>query len=141
MEHTLSIMLIEDDRLEKIKFHKTISTLNLEHKIIDAENGEEALKILREIESMPELIILDLSMPIMNGIDFLKIIKSNAFWKYIPTIILTTSVNHRDILTSYENGIAGFIKKPLKYEDYVEKIKRVISYWSINEVIENSKNS
>ncbi|HDZ07271.1 hypothetical protein LCGC14_0117640 [marine sediment metagenome] len=137
MEQTLSIMLIEDDKLEKLRFRKTISTFNLKHTIIDADNGEDALKILKEITHLPELIILDLSMPEMNGLEFLKTLKGNMFWKYIPIVVLTTSVNHRDLLYSYEIGIAGFIKKPLKHVDYVEKIKRVISYWSINEVIEN----
>ncbi|MEP2279305.1 response regulator [Maribacter sp.] len=137
MEHTLSILLIEDDNLEKLKFQKTISNLNPKHSVQNANNGEEALKIMNNAEHLPELIILDLSMPLINGLEFLNILKKNTFWKYIPVIILSTSVNHRDILTSYEIGIAGFIKKPNKYEDYVEKIKRVISYWSINEMIEN----
>lgn len=137
MVHTLSIMLIEDDTIEKMKFHRTMSSLNLGHKIIEANNGEEALEILTRNDRLPDIILLDLSMPKMNGLEFLEALKSNNFWKYIPTIILTTSANHRDILTTYETGIAGYITKPLKYEDYVEKIKRIVSYWSINELIEN----
>ncbi|WP_405379731.1 response regulator [Maribacter sp. LLG6340-A2] len=137
MEQTLSIMFIEDDIVEKMKFYKTLSILNMGHEIIEANNGEHALEILSENDSLPDLILLDLSMPKMNGLEFLEVLKSNEFWKYIPTIILTTSSNHRDILTSYNIGMAGYFTKPLRFEDYVEKIKRVVSYWSFAELIEN----
>lgn len=59
------------------------------------------------------------------------------FLKYIPAIILTTSSNHKDVLECYRIGIAGYLIKPLKYEDYVNKITKLVDYWSSNELITN----
>ena len=74
-------------------------------------------------------------MPKINGIEFLKILKGDKRLRYIPTIILTTSNNKKDLLECFEIGIAGYILKPLKYEDYVVKIEKSLAYWSINELI------
>jgi len=73
-------------------------------------------------------------MPKINGIEFLKILKKDKELKYIPTIILTTSSNQKDLLECYKTGIAGYVLKPLKYEDYVSKIDKLLAYWSINEL-------
>ena len=69
----------------------------------------------------------------IEGID-LKILKKDKELKYIPTIILTTSSNQKDLLECYKTGIAGYVLKPLKYEDYVSKIDKLLAYWSINEL-------
>ena len=74
-------------------------------------------------------------MPKINGIEFLKILKKDEDLKHIPTIILTTSSNQKDLLECYKTGMSGYILKPLKYEDYVKKIEVVLSYWSLNELI------
>jgi CheY-like chemotaxis protein len=73
-------------------------------------------------------------MPKLNGIEFLNIFKNDDVLKYIPTIILTTSNNQKDLLECYKIGIAGYVLKPLKYEDYVSKIETLLAYWSINEL-------
>jgi CheY-like chemotaxis protein len=132
---SLKILLIEDDAIEVMKFNRTLSKLNLKHTIIEANNGEEALKILENKEQLPDIILLDLNMPKLNGIEFLSILKNDEKLRYIPSIILTTSTNERDLLKCFEIGVSGYILKPLKYEDYVTKIERVLSYWSINELI------
>ena len=74
-------------------------------------------------------------MPKLNGIEFLTILKNDEILKYIPAIILTTSSNHKDMLECYKIGIAGYVLKPLKYEDYTDRIKRMLDYWSITELI------
>lgn len=135
MSKSLNILLIEDDAIEVMKFNRVLSTLNVKHKIVEANNGEEALTILKVKEVIPDIIILDLNMPKINGIEFLKILKADDYLKYIPSVILTTSNNRKDILECYKIGIAGYILKPLKYEDYIDKIKRLIEYWSANELI------
>ncbi|WAC01338.1 response regulator [Lacinutrix neustonica] len=131
----LKILLIEDDMIEIMKLNRTISTLKLDHKIIEANNGEEALQILEQKDNLPDIILLDLNMPKINGIEFLNILKKDAVLKYIPTIILTTSNNQKDLLECYKTGVAGYIIKPLKYEDYVSKIEKLLAYWSVNELI------
>lgn len=130
----LKILLIEDDIIEVMKLNRAISSLQLPHKIIEANNGEDALTILKEKDNIPDIILLDLNMPKINGIEFLSILKNNDTLKYVPTIILTTSSNQRDLLACYEIGIAGYILKPLKYEEYVSKIEKLLAYWSINEL-------
>jgi CheY-like chemotaxis protein len=135
MKKELSILLIEDDLIEIMKLNRTISSLKLNHKIIEAKNGEEALNILKVKNSIPDIILLDLNMPKMDGIEFLNILKKDDILKYIPTIILTTSNNKKDMLDCYKIGIAGYLIKPLKFEDYVEKINRLLKYWSCNELI------
>lgn len=135
MTKSLNILLIEDDAIEVMKFNRVLKTLNLNHKIIEANNGEEALTILKVKEIIPDIIILDLNMPKINGIEFLEILKKDDYLKYIPAIILTTSNNHKDVLECYKIGIAGYVLKPLKYEDYVERVRKMLEYWSTNELI------
>ncbi|MFS4482919.1 response regulator [Hyunsoonleella sp. 2307UL5-6] len=132
--NTLNILLIEDDMIEVMKFKRTISKLELHHNIVEANNGEEALKILQKKDELPDIILLDLNMPKLNGIEFLNILKQDDLLRHIPTIILTTSNNQRDLLECYKIGIAGYVLKPLKYEDYVLKIEKLLGYWSINEL-------
>ncbi len=135
MTKSLNILLIEDDLIEVMKFNRVLSTLGLNHKIIEANNGEEALEILKIKETVPDIIILDLNMPKINGIEFLQILKNDSYLRYIPAIILTTSNNHKDVLECYKIGIAGYVLKPLKYDDYVDRIKKTLEYWSSNELI------
>ncbi|OEK08147.1 transcriptional regulator [Flavivirga aquatica] len=134
MEKKLNILLIEDDMIEIMKLNRTISSLDLKHKIIEANNGEDALKILQKKDELPHIILLDLNMPKINGIEFLKILKNDDVLKYLPTIVLTTSSNQNDLLECYKIGIAGYVLKPLKYEDYVSKLEKLLAYWSINEL-------
>lgn len=131
----LNILLIEDDAIEVMKLNRTISSKGLNHNIIEANNGAEALEILQKKEELPDIILLDLNMPKISGIEFLSILKSDDVLKYLPTIVLTTSNNHKDVLECYKIGIAGYVIKPLKYEEYVEKLNCVLSYWSMNELI------
>jgi len=134
MERPLKILLIEDDTIEVMKFNRTVSSLKLKHTIIEANNGEDALQILQEKETLPDIILLDLNMPKINGIEFLTMLKEDPILKYIPTIILTTSNNQKDLIACYEVGIAGYVLKPLKYKDYVSKIETLLTYWSMNEL-------
>ncbi len=135
MQKTLKILFIEDDTIEVIKFHRVLKTLGLNHVIIEAENGEDALILLKKKETIPDIIILDLNMPKLNGIEFLRILKNDAVLQYIPAIILTTSSNYKDILECYKIGVGGYVLKPLKYEDYVDRIQKLLMYWSSNELI------
>lgn len=135
MQKILKILLIEDDTIEVIKFNRVLKTLGLNHTIVEAENGEDALVKLKEKETNPDIVILDLNMPKLNGIEFLRILKNDTQLQHIPAIVLTTSNNHTDILECYKIGIAGYLLKPLKYEEYVDRIQKILEYWSTNELI------
>ncbi len=135
MQKKLTILLIEDDQIEVMKFNRILSKIDSKHRVIEANNGEEALNILSNKDDLPNIILLDLNMPKINGIEFLKILKKDEVLKYLPTVVLTTSNNQKDMLECYKIGIAGYMVKPLKYEDYQSKLIKVLSYWSANELI------
>ncbi|WP_439131336.1 response regulator [Polaribacter sp.] len=134
MEKCLKVLLVEDNLIEIMKMKRTISLLKLKHTLQEAKNGEDALHLLEDKSNIPDIILLDWNMPKINVIEFLKIIKANDDLKHIPTIILTTSSNQKDLLECYRTGMSGYILKPLKYEDYVKKIETVLAYWSLNEL-------
>tara|TARA_R110002049_G_scaffold63832_1_gene169298 strand:+ start:380 stop:781 length:402 start_codon:yes stop_codon:yes gene_type:complete len=131
----MNILFIEDDAIETMKLHRTLGKLGLHHDIIEAKNGEEALAILNSDVKLPDMIFLDLNMPRMSGIEFLKILKAHDSFRYLPTVVLTTSQNRADLLECYKIGIAGYVIKPLKYEDYAEKLRKVFEYWEANELV------
>ncbi len=131
----MDILFIEDDKIETMKLHRTVSKFSQKHQITEAKNGEQALEVLKSNAKLPDIILLDLNMPRMSGIEFLRILKDHDEYRYLPAIILTTSQNRNDLLECYKIGIAGYVIKPLKYEDYEDKIKKVFDYWHVNELI------
>ncbi|WP_411029939.1 response regulator [Spongiimicrobium sp. 3-5] len=131
----MDVLFIEDDTIETMKLQRTVSKLQLKHRITETKNGEEALEVLKSGAKLPDIILLDLNMPRMSGIEFLKVLKADETFKYLPTIVLTTSENRADLLECYRIGIAGYVIKPLKYEDYEEKLKKVFQYWEVNELV------
>ncbi|RKS53893.1 response regulator receiver domain-containing protein [Gillisia mitskevichiae] len=138
MIEDFKILLVEDDSIEIMKLRRTLTTLKLPHKIIEAENGQEAIEALKNNDFSPNLILLDLNMPRMNGIEFLKYLKTDEKLKLIPTVILTTSENNMDILNCYRLGISGYIIKPAKFVEYQEKLKSLFDYLSYNELAKAS---
>ena len=134
---SLQILLIEDDMIEVMKLTRTIKSLDLDHRVRTANNGEEALCKLEPGEPLPDIILLDLNMPKVNGIEFLSQLKKDERLMHIPTIILTTSKNHNDLVECYKLGVGGYVLKPLKYEDYMSRIEILLAYWSINELKNN----
>jgi len=133
----MTILLIEDDAIEILKFNRSLIKLREVHELIEAHNGENALDILAE-NSQIDLILLDLNMPKMNGFEFLKQLRTDPNLKYIPMVVLTTSINRSDLKQAYSIGIAGYLVKPLKYEDYVLKIASLLNYWKQNELVKGT---
>lgn len=131
----MDILFIDDDAIETMKLERTISNLGLPHKLTQARNGEEALQELRSGKPLPDLILLDLNMPKMNGIEFLKILRDDEHLQYLPTVILTTSSNRKDLLECYRAGVSGYVLKPLKFEAYESRLKTVLEYWNLNELV------
>lgn len=127
----MQILLIEDDLLEQARFSQTLALLHFEIIIIHAEDGQVALDILKTAKTLPNLILLDLNMPRLNGIKFLKKIKKMPNLKLIPVVVFSTSSNLSDINSCYELGIASLIQKPFNHVQYKETIKSLINYWSI----------
>lgn len=134
----MRVLLIEDDLIEKMKFEKTMKGHDSGHYMVTVKNGEEAIEFLAQNKELPDLIFLDLNMPKMNGLEFLQILREHKSWCYLPTVILTTSMNTKDLKKAYELGVSGYIIKPLKFEEYVDRIEKALSYWSINELIKSN---
>ena len=130
----MTILLIEDDAVEILKFNRSLVKLGEAHELIEAHNGEIALGLLAE-NSQIDLILLDLNMPKMNGLEFLKQLRAHTDLKYLPTVVLTTSINRSDLKQAYSIGVAGYLVKPLKYDDYVLKIATLLNYWKQNELV------
>ena len=98
-------------------------------------NGEEALAFLRNGQNeMPCIILLDLNMPKMNGIEFLKIAKKDDLLKSIPVIVLTTSKDEHDRFETFNLGVAGYMIKPVDYLQFVETMKTIKLYWTLSEL-------
>lgn len=129
----ISLLLIDDDEIERMKFKRVCQKHNYPHTIIEARNGEMALDILKNQEILPNVILLDLNMPKMNGTEFLAELKHNTSLKYIPIVIMSSSDNDKDIKECYELGIAGYIIKPLHFKEYSKRIVSLLEYWQINE--------
>ena len=129
----ISLLLIDDDEIERMKFKRVCQKHHYSHSIIEARNGEVALDILKNHETLPNVILLDLNMPKMNGTEFLAALKQNDSLKYIPIIIMSSSDNDKDVKECYELGIAGYIIKPLHFTEYSKRIVSLLDYWQVNE--------
>lgn len=135
MKLELKILLVEDNIIEILKLKRAIENLGMNHEVLEAENGEIALDSIKQEEINPDIVLLDLNMPKMNGLEFLAKVRNDESMRHLPIIILSTSNNNRDLMEAYKLGVSGYILKPLKYEDYVKKIEYTLQYWSNNELI------
>ena len=129
-----AILLVEDDQVDVMTVRRALKELHVTNRLEHMENGEDALTFLRDTtKDRPCLILLDLNMPIMNGIEFLQEVKSDAELKCIPVVVLTTSDEQKDKLESFTLGIAGYMRKPVDYQQFVEIIRTIDAYWTISE--------
>jgi CheY-like chemotaxis protein len=135
MQPQKPILLVEDDNVDAMTVKRAMRDLHAASSVIHSVNGEEALKYLtRPDTEKPFVILLDLNMPKMGGIEFLKVIKTNPELKTIPIIVLTTSKEKRDVHESFELGAAGYMVKPVDYSKFVEILGKIMIYWSSSEL-------
>lgn len=135
MNSSKAVLLIEDDQIDRMTIERSFRTLNIKNNLKTANNGQEGLNALYEGSDLPCLIILDINMPKMNGLEFLKIIKTDENYRKIPVVVLTTSNDENDKNTCYTLGVAGYIIKPINYKEFQEVIKTLNNYWNINQFI------
>jgi CheY-like chemotaxis protein len=128
------ILLIEDDQVDAMVVRRALKELHVANRLEHVENGEEALAYLRDSEKeRPCLILLDINMPVMNGIEFLQAVKAAPGLKRIPVVALTTSDEQKDKVETFELGVAGYMRKPVDYQQFVEIIRTIDAYWTISE--------
>jgi CheY-like chemotaxis protein len=127
----INILLVDDSKADIFMTKRAFKEGKVVNNIKTAENGEEALNYLQDpdIEN-PDIILLDINMPRMNGLELLKIIKEDTNLKLIPVIMLTTSINEVDIINSYAHHANSYITKPVNLSDFSEAIRKFEDYWT-----------
>ncbi len=126
----LSIIIAEDDADDRLLIQDALHENQIEKRqIIFAEDGEELLHLLKGNDYHPHIIFLDLNMPRKDGRQALKEIKSDENLKHIPVIIFTTSSSDEDIFNCYHEGSNTYFTKPARFQELVEIVKVIKSYW------------
>lgn len=128
----MKVLFIDDDELERVRFSQTLNLLDLQVDLQLAENGWDAIHLLTNLTELPDIIVHDIHMPEMNGIEFLRKIKDVNKLKHIPKIAFTSSTYSMDFKSCQDLGVNSIIIKPIKPEKYTETIDLLIRYWSLN---------
>jgi CheY-like chemotaxis protein len=137
MKNRKEILLVEDDKVDAMSVKRALKDLHVTNPLNIVGNGEEALTFLRNPENdNPGIILLDLNMPKMNGIEFLEIVKQDKSLKRIPVVVLTTSEEDQDKVNSFNLGVAGYMLKPVDYQQFVEVVRTINLYWTLSELSE-----
>ena len=135
MKNNRPILLVEDDKIDAMTVKRAMKDLKITNLLTHVYNGLEALDYLKNLSTeKPCIILLDLNMPKMNGIEFLKIIKKDESFKKIPVVVLTTSNAEKDKTESFNLSVAGYMLKPVDYKQFVDVIKDINLYWTISEI-------
>ncbi len=133
MQSNDPILLVEDDVVDAMTVRRALKDLDVTNEIIHANNGEEAIDYLSNMQNQrPCIILLDINMPKMNGIEFLKEAKSREDCHEIPVIMLTTSTNDKDMVESFNLNVADYIVKPIDYRKFVDTVQTVEAYWRLS---------
>jgi CheY-like chemotaxis protein len=131
------ILLVEDDQIDTMTVKRALKELHVANPLAHVENGEAALAYLRgPARDRPCLILLDLNMPVMGGIEFLRVVKAEVSLKRIPVVVLTTSEEQQDKIESFDLGVAGYMRKPVDYRQFVETMRTIDAYWTVSELPE-----
>lgn len=138
---TLNVLLVEDDEVDVMNVKRAFRRNNITNPLYVASNGLEALKILRgengsypKIPQQRRIILLDLNMPRMGGLEFLHELRADYSLKSIPVIILTTSDEDKDRIEAYNLNVAGYLLKPVKFTQFAEAMVTLNKYWSLCEI-------
>jgi len=136
------ILLLEDDTVDAMTVKRALKDLKVINPLVRVGNGEEALVYLRDDNNIkPCVILLDLNMPKMNGIEFLRVAKADEKLKRIPAIVLTTSKDDQDRLQTFRLNVSGFIVKPVDYIKFVEAMRIIDLYWTLSELPNSEQES
>jgi CheY-like chemotaxis protein len=137
MKSDKPILLIEDDVVDAMTVRRALKDVNAVNPLDIVSNGEEALQYLRDGKNdQPCIILLDLNMPKMNGIEFLKIARQDQLLRKIPVVVLTTSKGEQERMESFNLSVAGYMIKPMDYSQFVEMVRVISTYWMLSELPE-----
>ncbi len=135
----IEILLVEDDPSDAELIIHALRQDNLANRIQLARDGEEALNYMfcrenfakRSFENPPRMVLLDLKLPKVDGMEVLKRVKSDARTKGIPVVILTSSKEEQDRLNGYQLGVNSYIQKPVNFNEFRETVKKLGLYWLV----------
>lgn len=131
----VNILLVEDDEVDVMNVKRAFSKNNIMNPLFIAGNGIEALEMLEsQIIPLPKIIILDINMPKMNGIEFLKIMREKEKLKNISVFVMTTSNEDSDKINAYNLNVAGYILKPLSFEKFLTSVATLKNFWQLCEM-------
>jgi CheY-like chemotaxis protein len=132
----LNILLVEDDEVDVMNVRRAFKKNNIGNPLWVAGNGVDALALLRgtEIPRDRRLVLLDLNMPRMNGIEFLRELRADPELGLTPVVVLTTSDDERDRVDAYNLNVAGYILKPVTFVSFVEAMATLNKYWTLVEM-------
>ncbi len=135
----LDILLVEDNPTDAELTMRALKRKNLANKLVWVKNGEEALNFIyaqgqfqdRDPEDLPRLILLDLRMPKVDGMEVLKKIKADEHTKRIPVVVLTSSQQDRDVVESYKLGVNSYVSKPVEFDEFIDAVSTLGLYWML----------
>jgi len=132
----LNILLVEDDEVDVMNVKRAFEKNHITNPLFVAGNGLEALEKLRngEVPQDRRIVLLDLNMPRMNGIEFLRRLRSDPALAATPVIVLTTSNNDHDKIEAYNLNVAGYLVKPVTFAEFSELMVTLNKYWTLVEM-------
>lgn len=137
LTHEVEILLVEDNPSDAELTLRALTKHNLANHVVVVTDGEEALDFIfarntfsdRNFENRPKVILLDLNLPKVNGLEVLKVLKKNERTRGIPVVVLTSSSEERDIVESYRLGVNSYIVKPVNFDKFIASVKEIGFYW------------
>ncbi len=139
MVNDKSILLVEDNLDDEMLTLRALKRNNILNKVVVTRDGAEALELLlgpgevegRKLQTLPQLVLLDLNLPKVNGLEVLKQIREHDRTKLLPVVILTTSNEDRDRIDSYKLGANSYVRKPVDFEQFSDAILKLGVYWLV----------
>ncbi|SKC17844.1 Response regulator receiver domain-containing protein [Dyadobacter psychrophilus] len=132
----MTILLVEDDEVDVMNVKRAFKKNNISNPLVVASNGIEALEVLRSVSPdrpRPKIVLLDLNMPRMGGIEFLKEIRQDPELSSLSVFVMTTSNEDSDKIEAFNLNVAGYILKPLSMDRFISAVSTLNSYWTLCE--------
>jgi DNA-binding response OmpR family regulator len=134
MKDERPIMIVEDDPVDLMSIKRAFAELRITNDLITVESGQKALDIIHAAEiARPTLVLLDLRMPGVDGLEVLKELRKSESYGTVNVVILTTSNEERDKVATFELGISGYMVKPVDYRQFVEVVRAIDLYWTLSQ--------
>jgi len=132
MSDTKLILLVEDDPDHELLTIRALKKSNIANDVHVARDGEEALNLLfGETPIRPQVILLDLKLPKVDGLEVLRRIRASEATRMLPVVVLTSSDEERDVVRSYQLGVNSYIRKPVNFTDFAEATRQLGMYWLV----------